>query len=90
MDGLVDSGFVVLGGPLADEQRVVLAIEAGSGDECVPPSARTHGAARTSWSTRSSAGPSDSTAGAGRQAHTCVWRSLLGGVGQVAPPEGES
>ena len=33
MDGLVDSGFVVLGGPLADEQRVVLAIEAGSGDE---------------------------------------------------------
>jgi len=33
MDGLVDSGFVVLGGPLADEQRVVLAIEAGSDDE---------------------------------------------------------
>jgi len=33
MDGLVDSGFVVLGGPLADEHRVVLAIEAGSEDE---------------------------------------------------------
>jgi hypothetical protein len=33
MDGLVDSGFVVLGGPLADEQRVVLAIEAGSDGE---------------------------------------------------------
>jgi len=33
MDGLVDSGFVVLGGPLADEHRVVLAIEAGSDDE---------------------------------------------------------
>jgi hypothetical protein len=33
MDGLVDAGFVVLGGPLADEQRVVLAIEAGSEDE---------------------------------------------------------
>lgn len=32
MDGLVDSGFVVLGGPLADERRVVLAIEADSED----------------------------------------------------------
>lgn len=30
MDELVDSGFVVLGGPLDDEQRVVLAIEAES------------------------------------------------------------
>lgn len=28
MDALVDDGFVVLGGPLADEHRVVLAIEA--------------------------------------------------------------
>jgi len=28
MDGLVDAGFVVLGGPLADERRVVLAVEA--------------------------------------------------------------
>lgn len=33
MDGLVKSGFVVLGGPLADEERVVLAVEAGSEDE---------------------------------------------------------
>lgn len=33
MDGLVRSGFVVLGGPLADEQRVVLAVEASSEDE---------------------------------------------------------
>jgi len=32
MDGLVDSGFVVLGGPLADEDRVVLAVEAESDD----------------------------------------------------------
>jgi len=32
MDGLVDAGFVVLGGPLADEQRVVLAIEAQTED----------------------------------------------------------
>jgi len=29
MDGLVDSGFVVLGGPL-DPMRVLLAVEAGS------------------------------------------------------------
>lgn len=33
MDGLVESGFVVLGGPLADEHRVVLAVEAASEDE---------------------------------------------------------
>ena len=32
MDGLVDEGFVVLGGPLADEHRVVLAVEADSED----------------------------------------------------------
>ena len=32
MDGLVDTGFVVLGGPLADEHRVVLAVEADSED----------------------------------------------------------
>jgi uncharacterized protein YciI len=32
MDGLVASGFVVLGGPLGDEQRVVLAVEAESED----------------------------------------------------------
>jgi hypothetical protein len=30
MDGLVDAGFVVLGGPLADKRRVVLAVEAES------------------------------------------------------------
>jgi uncharacterized protein YciI len=32
MDGLVDSGFVVLGGPLADEHRVVHVVEAESAD----------------------------------------------------------
>ena len=32
MDGLVDDGFVVLGGPLADEHRVVLVIQAESED----------------------------------------------------------
>jgi len=30
MDGLVDDGFVVLGGPLADEVRVAHAVEAES------------------------------------------------------------
>jgi hypothetical protein len=30
MDGLVEAGFVVLGGPLADELRVVHAVEADS------------------------------------------------------------
>jgi hypothetical protein len=32
MDGLVDDGFVVLGGPLADEHRVVLVVSAESED----------------------------------------------------------
>jgi uncharacterized protein YciI len=33
MDGLVEAGFLVLGGPLADEVRVVHAIEAESEDD---------------------------------------------------------
>jgi uncharacterized protein YciI len=32
MDALVDDGFIVLGGPLADEQRVAHAVEAESED----------------------------------------------------------
>jgi hypothetical protein len=32
MDGLVDTGFVVLGGPLADEHRVAHVVEAESDD----------------------------------------------------------
>ena len=32
MDGLVDSGFIVLGGPLADEIRTAHAVEAESED----------------------------------------------------------
>jgi hypothetical protein len=32
MDGLVDAGFIVLGGPLGDEHRVVHAVEAESED----------------------------------------------------------
>lgn len=33
MDGLVDAGFLVLGGPLEDEERVVHAVSAGSPEE---------------------------------------------------------
>jgi uncharacterized protein YciI len=33
MDGLADEGFIVLGGPLADEFRVVHAVEAESEEE---------------------------------------------------------
>jgi uncharacterized protein YciI len=33
MDELVDAGFVVLGGPLADEERVVHVVKAESEDE---------------------------------------------------------
>ena len=32
MDGLVEEGFIVLGGPLADEHRVVHVVEAKSED----------------------------------------------------------
>jgi hypothetical protein len=32
MDGLVEAGFIVLGGPLGDEERIVHAIEAESVD----------------------------------------------------------
>jgi uncharacterized protein YciI len=32
MDGLVDAGFILLGGPLADEHRVVHVVEAESED----------------------------------------------------------
>jgi uncharacterized protein YciI len=33
MDGLVDAGFLVLGGPLADDVRTAHAVEAESEDE---------------------------------------------------------
>lgn len=33
MDRLVDDGFIVLGGPLSDEERVAHAIDAASEDE---------------------------------------------------------
>ena len=33
IDALVESGFIILGGPLPDEHRVVLAVEADSEDD---------------------------------------------------------
>jgi len=33
MDGLAEDGFVVLGGPLADEERVVLVVEADTAED---------------------------------------------------------
>jgi uncharacterized protein YciI len=33
MDGLVESGVIVLGGPLADEERTAHAVRAGSEEE---------------------------------------------------------
>ena len=33
MEGLVESGGLLLGGPLADEERVVLVFQAASGDD---------------------------------------------------------
>lgn len=33
MDGLANDGFVVLGGPLADEERVVLAVKADTAED---------------------------------------------------------
>jgi hypothetical protein len=44
MDGLVDAGFVVLGGPLADDGRVAHAVEADS------PQAVRETLARDPWS----------------------------------------
>jgi uncharacterized protein YciI len=44
MDALVDDGFIVLGGPLADDGRVALAVEAAS------PEAVRETLARDPWS----------------------------------------
>ena len=44
MDGLVDDGFIVLGGPLADERRTAHAVEADS------PEAIRETLARDPWS----------------------------------------
>ena len=60
MDGLVEDGFIVLGGPLADEYRVVHAVEAESEDAVSATFARDPWARRTSTSTRSSRGRSGS------------------------------
>jgi len=59
MDHLVDEGFVVLGGPLADEERVVLVVEAESEDAVRALRwGAIRGADHISRSTRSSAGRS--------------------------------
>jgi hypothetical protein len=47
MNGLVDDGFVVLGGPLADEHRVAHAVDAESEDAIRPRSRAIRGAGRT-------------------------------------------
>ena len=56
VDGLVDAGLVVLRGPLADEQRVVLATEADTEMSSAPPWRAIQGSRHTSASTRSSPG----------------------------------
>ena len=61
MDGLVDEGFIVLGGPLADEYRNVHVVNAESEQGCVTRSSAIPGAGRTSMSTRSTRGRSGST-----------------------------
>jgi uncharacterized protein YciI len=40
MDGLVDDGFIVLGGPLVDEHRVAHVVEAESEEEILTTLAR--------------------------------------------------
>ena len=49
MDRLVEQGVVVLGGPLADEHRVVLAMEARPKQTYGPRPGTTPGAAPTWW-----------------------------------------
>ena len=58
MDGLVEDGFIVLGGVLGDEVRTAHAVEAGRRRRSARRSSATRGAARTSWSTRSTPGRS--------------------------------
>ena len=61
MDALVEDGFIVLGGPLADEHRVVLVCEAGSRKSSTRRSPATRGRGRTSRPRPSSRGRSGST-----------------------------
>jgi hypothetical protein len=64
MDGLVDAGFIVLGGPLSDEQRVVHVVEAESENAVRATLARDPWSQTHLQSTRSTRGRSGSTAGA--------------------------
>ena len=52
MDALVDDGFIVLGGPLDDEFRIIHAIEATPRTRCAQPSRVTRGARRICSSLR--------------------------------------
>ena len=66
MDGLLDEGFVVLGGPIGDGERVMLVVEAADEEESAGGWARIHGRRWAySRSARSSSGRSGSTAGPG-------------------------
>jgi hypothetical protein len=72
MDGLVDAGFVVLGGPLADEHRVVHVVEAESEDAVRAtlgrdPWAETHLRVDTidSWTIRLDGRPAPATGATG-------------------------
>ena len=62
MDGLVDDGFIVLGGPLADEHRVVHVVDAESEGVVRGDARRDRGARPISWWTPSTRGRSGSTA----------------------------
>ena len=64
MDALVDAGFIVLGGPLADEHRVVLVVETESEDAVRAALARDPWSETISGSIRSTHGRSGSTDGA--------------------------
>ena len=62
MDGLVEDGVIVLGGVLGDEVRTAHAVEASLQGRVRETLRRTPGAARASWSTRSTSGRSGSRA----------------------------
>jgi len=70
MDGLVDAGFIILGGPLADEYRVVHVVEADSEDDI---------RATSPWSTSLNANsmPSRPTPSSSTKPTSCEARLLL-------------
>ena len=66
MDGLVDAGFIVLGGPLADEVRTAHAVQAESVDEIRATLARDPWSETHLQVDTSSRGRSGSTGGASK------------------------